>query len=319
MLDELWNGILSFTGYSFCKAHSASYALVSYKLAWMKRFHPLEFMVSVINNGGGFYSRQVYVNAVRRMGFDVLGPDINKSQYAYSCGDGAMRIGFSQLKEISRAAVEKIILEREECGPYKSTGDFFRRVSLNQPDLRVLVRSGCLDSISGQYNRPQLFWLYYHRSDDCYLFDTAPVPPVLNDYPDPVKVLDEVSCMGIIHSRHPASIFLPRARKICSERNLRLTDSRAISEHENQNVSLLGMIVTEKEVLTKKKDAMSFLSFEDEYSLFETVLFPRTYSAMAEQLCGGYIFIIQGRVEKEFDVFQINVSSLIPVNRIIRD
>ncbi len=319
VLDELWKGILSFTGYSFCKAHSASYALVSYKLAWMKRFYPLEFMVSVINNGGGFYSRQVYVNAVRRMGFDVLGPDINKSRYLYSCEDGAMRIGFSQLKEISRTAVEQIILEREQNGPYKSSGDLFRRVSLNQPDLRVLVRSGCLDSISGKYNRPQLFWLYYHRNDDCYLFDAAPVPPEINDYPGPVKLLDEVSSMGIIYSRHPASIFLSRARKVCAGRNLKLGDSRSIAEHENEDFSLLGMIVTEKEVLTGKKDAMSFVSFEDEYSLFETVLFPKAYSAMAEQLCRGYIFVIQGRVEKEFDVFQINVSSLIPVNRIIRD
>ena len=72
--EMLWEGILSFDGYSFCKSHSASYALVSYRLAWLKLRYPLEFMVSVINNGGGFYSRQVYLNIVRRMGSRCLSP-----------------------------------------------------------------------------------------------------------------------------------------------------------------------------------------------------------------------------------------------------
>ncbi|MBN1648454.1 MAG: DNA polymerase III subunit alpha, partial [Spirochaetales bacterium] len=319
VLDELWEGILSFTGYSFCKAHSASYALVSYKLAWMKRFYPLQFMVSVINNGGGFYSRQVYLNAVRRMGFTVLGPDINRSEYLYSIEDNKMRIGFSQLNEVSRTVIEKILLERNEQGPFSTVYDFYRRVSLHHPDVRVLVRSGCLDSIAGSYNRPQLFWLFFHRSDNCYLFDLDPVPPLLRDYAKPVKVLDEISTTGLVFSRHPVAIFRPRALRYCAANGIQLADSTMIADLEGQEVSLLAMIVTEKEVLTKKKDVMSFVSFEDEHTLIETVLFPGAYSALLAQLDRGYVFIVQGKVEKQFGVAQINVSGLVPLNRIIKD
>jgi error-prone DNA polymerase len=79
-METIWNMILSFAGYSFNKPHSASYALVSMRLAYIKRHYPLAFFASVINNGGGFYSRQVYVNAVKRRGYRVLPPDINASK-----------------------------------------------------------------------------------------------------------------------------------------------------------------------------------------------------------------------------------------------
>lgn len=319
ILEQLWDGVLSFTGYSFCKAHSASYALVSYKLAWMKRFYPLQFMVSVINNGGGFYSRQVYVNAVRRMGFPILGPDINASSNLFRCENRAMRIGFCQLKEINRKIIEKIITEREDNGNYTTIFDFYSRISCSHPDLRALIRSGALDSIAGPYTRPQLFWLYFHRSDNCYLFEVRPVPPAINDYPETVKLLDEVSHLGIIHSRHPVSIFLSRAEHYCCERHIFLIDSQKIHAYEGKQISILGMIVTEKQVMTKHKDSMSFVSFEDQFSLFESVMFPKVYTSMVEQLTKGYVFIVQGRVEKEFGVHQINVSCLIPVNRVAND
>ena len=101
VLEEVWEMILSFDGYSFCKAHSASYAMVSYKLAYMKRFYPLKFMVAVINNGGGYYTRQTYIDECRRMGFKVLGPDINRSDTRYTVdtdenGKPAMRVGLDR-------------------------------------------------------------------------------------------------------------------------------------------------------------------------------------------------------------------------------
>ncbi len=83
VIEKVWEMILSFDDYSFCKSHSASYAVVSFKLAWMKRFHPLEFFVSVINNGGGYYTWQTYIDECRRAGFPVLPPDVNLSGRVY--------------------------------------------------------------------------------------------------------------------------------------------------------------------------------------------------------------------------------------------
>ena len=108
--------ILSFDGYSFCKAHSASYAQVSYRVAYLKRFYPLEFMTSVINNGGGFYGRQTYVDECRRMGFAVLPPDVNKSRVEYTAErlsapdawQAALRVGLGQLKGVRQELVRSI-------------------------------------------------------------------------------------------------------------------------------------------------------------------------------------------------------------------
>src|SRR5208283_2243847 len=106
---KVWDMILSFDGYSFCKAHSASYAQVSYRVAYLKRFYPLEFIASVINNGGGFYGRQTYVDECRRMGFPVLPPDVNASRWEYTVeGDdtsGGLRVGLCQLKDARQEIV----------------------------------------------------------------------------------------------------------------------------------------------------------------------------------------------------------------------
>jgi error-prone DNA polymerase len=161
-IDELWEMILSFKGYSFCKAHSASYALVSYKLAHLKRLYPLEFFTAVINNGGGFYSTQVYLNAARRMGFPVFGPDVNASEIRYRIEGGGLRIGLAQVKGLSGEFLERLVRERTENGPYADPRSFLGRLEPDLSAYRMLVRSGALDSIRGELNRPQLFWVFYH-------------------------------------------------------------------------------------------------------------------------------------------------------------
>jgi DNA polymerase III alpha subunit len=107
-LQLVWEMILSFEGYSFCKAHSASYALVSYKLAHLKRYYPLEFFTAVINNGGGFYSRQTYVNEVRRLGFPILPPEANASALDYTvertAQAGALRVGWGSCGTCPRSS-----------------------------------------------------------------------------------------------------------------------------------------------------------------------------------------------------------------------
>lgn len=162
-IDTLWSGILSFDGYSFSKAHSASYAMISFKLAWIKRRYPLIFYTSVINNEGGYYDRQVYINAVRRMGFSILMPDINRSMILYTCTGKTLVSGLRQLKGVSEDCIRKIIEEREKRGLFSDIFDFFKRVNPNFASIRILVRSGTLDSISGIYTRPQVIWLFFIR------------------------------------------------------------------------------------------------------------------------------------------------------------
>jgi DNA polymerase III alpha subunit len=161
---ELWDMMLSFDGYSFCKAHSASYALVSYRLAWMKAHHPAIFMAAVINNGGGFYGTQAYLGEARRLGIGLLPPHVNASaaEYAVEGGD-ALRVGLSQLAGLSRRTIEGILASRGERGAFASLEDFDARVAPTLPELRALVRSGCLDGLPARAGgpplcRPQALW-----------------------------------------------------------------------------------------------------------------------------------------------------------------
>ena len=149
---EMWDMMLSFDGYSFCKAHSASYALVSYRLAWMKAHYPAIFMASVINNGGGFYGVQAYVGEARRLGIGILPPHVNASACGYAvvptavegpqavetsageapaAGDDspqALRVGLAQVASLSRASIERILEARKKGGPFLSLEDFLDRV-----------------------------------------------------------------------------------------------------------------------------------------------------------------------------------------------
>ena len=341
-LTTLWEGVLSFDGYSFCKAHSASYALVSYKLAWLKCRYPLEFLTSVINNGGGFYSRQVYVNAVRRMGFPVLQADVNASSMAYVPRGGALRVGLGQLRDVPQAYSERILAERAAGGPYADLFDFVYRVRPSMSAMRVLIKSGALDSVAGNYTRPQLFWLFYHLErrfppadprrrlrqtgrdavrDGNYLLDGElfglPVAPdFVGDYSESTKILDEAETMDLIVSRHPIEIFTPRIERLVGRGGLPpCISSRGMPAWVGRRVCLPGTMVCEKEVRTRKRRAMCFVSFEDAHAVFETVVFPDVYERVGEMLATGYAFVIVGTVEDELGALQVRLEDLVLLNR----
>ncbi|TFG64621.1 MAG: DNA polymerase III subunit alpha [Spirochaetales bacterium] len=356
VLEKLWDMILSFDGYSFCKAHSASYALVSYKLAWVKRYYPLEFFTSVINNHGGFYTEQVYLNAVRRLGFRILGPDVNRSGLRHSLetlpsGEKALRLGLSQLKEVHGDIVSALIGDRQKRGDYADMADFTRRLDPPPSCMRIFIRSGSLDGISGGLSRPQMFWALFYlrergtllqdsfprRADvqlqerrgylktcsaaagrpppQAVLFDFPPVPAVA-DYPSRVKLLDEVRTLGAVISVHPLSVLLPRVKGILGRLNLpECIDSRNLRHCLGRRVCIPGLYIAGKEVSTRKKQYMSFVSFEDPFGLFETVLFPDSYERLAAVLEYGAGFLVQGRVQEEFGAYTLEVDNLIRLNR----
>jgi DNA polymerase III alpha subunit len=313
-LERIWDMILSFEGYSFCKAHSASYALVSFKLAHLKRLYPLEFFASVINNGGGFYSRQAYLNEVRRLGFPILPPEVNSSGLAYTVEQGALRVGLAQLKGLPLEFLERIVEERRRRGPYADLPEFLRRLHPGLPEVRVLIRSGALDGIAGGLTRPQLFWLYFRFDGDLLL--APPLPPGIGDYPPRVKLLDELATLGLMISRHPLPLFRARARRLARRGGFPpLVDSRAIPACRGRTVSLAGLLVTGKEVLTRSREPMIFVSFEDEYGVFETVFFPRAFRRFYPLIDGGGVFLVSGRVLDDLGALSLHVEGVRPLGR----
>ena len=169
VVENVWDMFTSFSGYSFCKPHSASYALVSFKSAYLKAHYPAEFMAAVLSNGGGYYSTFAYISEARRMGIEVLGPDINESRLPYTGRGKTIRTGFQQLQAIRKNAIEAILTERNRGGPFLSIEDFLERVKvqsglpISATDAAILVKSGAMDSISGPFNRPQILWFIEAR------------------------------------------------------------------------------------------------------------------------------------------------------------
>jgi len=152
-IEAVWAMICSFSGYSFVKAHSASYAMLSFQSAYLRAHFPAEFMAAVLSNHGGFYSTLAYASESRRMGLALLPPDVNESGWRCAGGKGAIRFGFCMVASLNVGVAKDIPQEREHCGPYRSVEDFARRVGFERTDAEALVGSGAFDSLLGGSKR----------------------------------------------------------------------------------------------------------------------------------------------------------------------
>ncbi len=156
-IAAVWQMMMSFDGYSFCKPHSASYARVSFQAAFLKVHHPAEFMAAVISNQGGFYSAFAYVSEARRLGLRVLAPDVNASAGRWTGRGEELRVGLIAVKGLSEKARERIVAGRGERG-YGGVDDFVARARPAADELRALVHCGALDGLAPGAGRGELLW-----------------------------------------------------------------------------------------------------------------------------------------------------------------
>jgi DNA-directed DNA polymerase III PolC len=312
--DEIWNMIESFSGYSFCKPHSASYALLSFKACYLKAHYPAEFMGAVLKNQGGYYTPLAYISEARRMGITVELPDINKSRREYLGRRDTIHIGFMQIKNLTEGVVKKLLKERDHRGPFIGLLDFMRRVDPVLSDTVLLIKAGCFRNVE-RYNLPQL--LYKARTYSCTrsrytdepLYEHTPVdkritPPPMRDISYEQKRKNELSVFGFIVSIHPMSYY---GRRIQEDGVVR---AKKLPEMVGKLVKVAGIMITAKTVLTKDERLMQFISFEDETAIYETVFFPEQYRRFAHLLRSQCPYILSGRVDEEFGVISLNVQSV---------
>ena len=317
VIDRVWAMILSFRGYSFCKPHSASYALVSFKSAYLKAHYPAEFMAAVISNRGGYYGTFAYVSEARRMGLRILGPDVNASRLPYAGSGGTLRIGLMQLKGLGRAAAEAVVDERARGGPFASIDDLLSRADPDPSDVRTLIRAGCLDSISGGLTRAQLQWTLVARrgpgaragrsggrEPELPLGDRRRPPPPAPGYDEATLLEHEVETLGFLASRHPLTLYRSALARV---RRVRGAD---LQRHVGRRVNVIGWFVTAKEVLTKKSEPMEFTSFEDTTAIYETTFFPATYRKFWHKMSHTRPYVLRGRVEEDFGAVTLTVEDL---------
>ncbi len=313
VIDEVWEMIMSFSGYSFCKPHSASYALVSYKSCYLRAHYPAEFIAAVLTNQGGYYSPFAYVSEARRMGLRVLLPDVNESREAYWGWDRTIRVGLMQLKGLHETALQAILEERKK-GSFLSFEDFLNRVEMDLANVKILIKAGAVDSISGGATRPEMIWkaLAWHEARASRrpvarsLFQDMPsvVPPRVPQYSARTILEHELETLDFLISRHPLSLY---AEPLSKFKYIKGSD---LGKHVGERVTTVGWWVTGKLISTKDDEPMEFISFEDTSALYETVFFPEAYARFCHILNRSRPYVLNGMVEEEFGVVTLTVDSV---------
>jgi error-prone DNA polymerase len=313
--EELWRQIESFSGYSFCKAHSASYALVSYQAAYLRAHHPAEFMAAVLSNYGGYYATFAYVSEARRMGLAVLLPRVNSSEWHFTGADQAIRVGLCQLQGMQKQDGERLLKERRRDGPFLHLADFLRRVPMPASTVDTLIRAGAFDTIARGMNRPQLMRQHVllqpganaAASRGTLDFFAAPSPPhvpPVKDYDWRQTLRSEAEAIGFTVSAHPLTLYKDALRQ------LRVLKATELERHVGKTVSLVGWQVTRKRLRTKHDEPMVFITFEDTQALYETVMFPREYRRFAPLTLASGPFLVTGEVASEHGAVTVTIKDL---------
>ena len=301
---ELWRQIESFAGYSFCKAHSASFALLSFQVAYLKAHYPAEFMANVLNNGGGFYSSAVYIWEAKRMGLTIELPSVNHSFYEYAGKGNTIRIGLMAVKNLSGSSIEIIVEERKNNGRYVSLADFLVRTGLAYEETAMLIKCGAMGCF--RQTRPELLRLldiYVHRRrllnhnyNDLFVNETFDLEEEVKtniNFSAAEMCRTEYETFNYMITRHPLSFF----RKWVDHPSVIKAGEK--DKYRGRKVKMIGWYMTSKRIRTKKGDIMKFLSLEDMTGTFEAVIFPRVYSRCAELTMSMGPYLVEGVIDTE--------------------
>lgn len=317
VIDEVWSMILSFSGYSFCKGHSASYIQVALQSGYLRAHHPAEFIAAVLSNEGGYYAPFAYIAEARRMGLAILPPDVNESALHYTGRDRTLRIGLMALKGLSAGGLAALVAARQTGGPYRSLGDLRHRAGLAPGDLRVLIQGGACDTAGRGMTRPQMMWAVDTNPRRGLAAQgvlglgeegVAALPPLL-EYDADRQLRDEYAVLGYLASRHPMALVADTVRAVHA------VPATALRSHVGRLVTCVGMLTTGKPVHTIRDEPMEFVTFDDGTGLIETVIFPDVYRKVVSLLFGTGPYVLRGRVEESYGALTLTVTALERLDR----
>jgi DNA-directed DNA polymerase III PolC len=308
LTHEVWRQIESFSGYSFCKAHSASFAAESFQSLYLKTYYPLEFMTAVINNFGGFYSTEQYVHEARMCGARIEAPCVNHSHYLTHIYGDTIYLGMIHLSNLERKIAIAIIDERLSHGDYRSLRDFVNRIDISKEQLEILIRIGAFRWTG--MNKYELMWeknavhnpVIKHAYAGEMLFDVESENyslPILSET-DHEQAFDEVELLGF---------------PLCNPFDLLQTQYRGdimasnMSNHIGRTVRMVGYYVCRKWVTTIKGDIMNFGTLTDVHGhFFDTIHFPPSLAAYPFKGKGHYLIL--GKVVEDFGFPSLEVSKM---------
>jgi DNA-directed DNA polymerase III PolC len=306
IVKEVWRQVSSFAGYSFSKAHSASFAVESYQSLFLKTYYPREFMVAVLNNYGGFYDRALYVHELQKAGAQIHLPCVNNSDSAVNINGIDVYLGLVGIHGLDGKFIEQIPEERRENGLFQNLEDFIKRTRIGIEQVIILIRVGAL-RFTG-HSKKELLWKIH------LLLDTNKKPTnelVLFRTEAKNHALPELVNTALENAYHELELLgFPLSM---SHFDLLETEFRGevmandLVNHVGQIVKMVGLYVTEKTVHTKNNQNMWFGNFLDaDGNFFNTVHFPNTTPAYPFRGAGCYLVL--GKVVEEYGFQSLEVK-----------
>ena len=307
LTKEVWRQIESFAGYSFSKAHSASYAVESFQSLYLKAHYPLEFMVAVINNFGGFYRTWVYVHEAKRYGASIQQPCVNKSNYTTTIYGADIYLGFIHIMSLEEKLAALIEENRRAEGAYIDLNDFLTRINPGLEQVILLIRVGAF-RFTGK-KKAELLWeahmlLNKSKPEQMRPLFSSPVkeftlPDLEQDKLD--DAYDEIELLSF-----PVSMTWFDMLETLFRGEI---TAREMIKYKGKSVRMVGHLVTIKYIKTIKKEWMNFGCFIDpEGSFFDTTHFPQSLKQYPFKGAGTYLIL--GKVVEEFGYPSIEVEKL---------
>ncbi len=304
---EVYRQIESFAGYSFCKAHSASYAVESYQSLYLKVYYPIEFMVSAINNGGGFYRTEVYVHEAKMSGATILNPCVNLSEYQTTVYEKDVYLGLMHIEKLESKIAVSIPEERKNNGDYTSLENFVKRVPIGIETLQTLIFIGAFRFTGKQKhelliearfllagNRPSFKHLtLLEEPQKEYTLPKVQRHPLEDAF-------DEIEILGFPVSVSPFDLLQTKYRGNVMAKDL--------TKYHKKQVKMLAYLISRKHVPTKRGTMFfgTWIDAQGEY--FDTAHFPDNLSQYPFQ--GGGCYLLLGTVEVDFHFPTITILKM---------
>ncbi|WP_111309595.1 DNA polymerase III subunit alpha [Confluentibacter sediminis] len=301
---EVWNQIKSFAGYAFAKGHSASYAVESYQSLYLKCYFPLEFMVAVLNNGGGFYSTEHYIHETKMCGGIVHPPCINHSQHENILKGKDIYLGFGYLKSLESLTIKRFLTDRNFNGAFTSLDDFIDRITISIEQITILIR---IDAFRfTQRPKTELLWesifkLGANKKDTMQAKLFKPnhkkfqLPTLITTWIE--NAYDQIELLGF-----PLCGYFDLVDEVFQD-NIRACD---MNKHINQNVLLYGALVNTRFHKTSNGKLIRFCTFVDsEGNYFDTVHFTKVVDTYP--IHGMGVYACYGKITEEFDFCSLDI------------
>ncbi len=344
--NHIYDEMIDFAKYAFNKSHAAAYAVVSYQTAYLKYYHPVEFMAALMTSVKDNVTKvSEYIVSCRQMGMKIMPPDINEGESSFSVSDGAIRYGLSAIKSIGQSVVDEIVRERTENGKFRSLEDFIDRMSgkeVNRRTMESFIKSGALDGLAG--TRKQKFMVCGAMIDQknkekknvmegqISLFDFAAEEdkknfqisfPNVGEYSREEYLAYEKEMLGVYVSGHPLEEYIGIWEKNVTAKSSDFVvdeESGSAAVHDSGYVTIGGMIADKTVKTTRTNQMMAFLTIEDLAGSVEVLVFPKDYEKKKDMLLKDEKVFIRGRVSLgDEPVGKLICEQIIPFSQVPRE